>query len=172
MALRTTLAALLTAPLLVLTACGDATSVADPPVAPSPTTASSTQPPKREEPQRFIARWFEVGTRMQNSGNTHEYRSMQRGCRGCLSVASHIKESYQAGGYYRTKGVRSLQVAVEKRLGNRCLLDVHVNLFPTSYKESRDGSLKSLHGGPARFQVMVMPRSDSWVVTNFVQVPS
>ena len=67
---RPTLAGALTAPLLLfaLTACGDTTSVADPPISPPPTSSSATAPPKHETPQHFIRRWAQVEMQMENTG--------------------------------------------------------------------------------------------------------
>jgi hypothetical protein len=167
-----TLAGALSAPLFILAACGSGNdSVADPPVSPR-STSSSTGTPQRETPEAFIRRWFDEGTKMQNTGDTDAYLAMQRGCRDCAAVASRVGHAYSRGGFYRTKGVRSLRVTSSRASDGKRSLDIAVNLFPTAYATSSKGATEHFDGGPAHFQVQLKQAEASWLVTSFIQVAS
>src|SRR6201995_3332852 len=64
----------------------------------------------RETPSRFLRHWFAVEARMQNTGDTREFRSLQLGCASCTAIADQTQQAYAAGGYYRTKGVSDVTV--------------------------------------------------------------
>jgi hypothetical protein len=160
----------LAAPVLLLPACGGHDSVADPRVASAPTSSDSTDPPKRESPEHFIRRWFHVGTRMQNTGETADYRAMQHGCRGCTAVATRVERTYARGGYFHTRGLSSLKVLSDHKQGRQEVIDLRVVLYPTSYRGSAHQPRRHFHGGPAHFQVALSRRDSTWVVASFVQV--
>jgi hypothetical protein len=170
---RRTLAGALAAPLLLLAACGGGdTSIADPPISPGSTTSSPTDQPHRESPEHFIRRWFDAGTKMQNSGKTRSYVALQDRCSDCVTVADRVERTYAAGGYFKTRGVRDFRVTSSAADGNTRLMDVRVDLFPTTYLEHSGGTVKHFTGGPAHFQVGLKPSGESWLVTSFVQVAS
>jgi hypothetical protein len=167
------LAGTLAAPIVLLAACGgDDAPIADPPVSPRPTSSSPTGTPPQESPEAFIRRWFGEGTKMQNTGDTHAYLAMQRGCRDCVAVATRVKRTYSRGGFYRTKGVRSLRVASSRASDGTRSMDIRVNLYPTVYATSVDGVTEHFDGGPAHFQVRLREAKASWLVASFVQVVS
>jgi hypothetical protein len=169
MGLRPTLAGALLAPLLLLAACGGHTSVADPPVAPAPTT-SPTHAPKRESPDHFIRRWAAEDTRMQNTGETSKFRQMAKGCEGCLAVARFVDSTYAAGGRIETKGWSLMKVIPDDLHRGTQTFDFTVDSAPTTYWTSAGSSAKRFRGGRERFQLRLAPMSGSWVVTEFVQV--
>jgi len=158
----------LVAPLLLLAACGgDDTSIADPPISPGSPSSSPTTP-QRESPEHFIRRWFAEGTAMQNTGDVQTYLAMQRACRDCMAVASRVKRAYARGGFYKTKGVRTLRITSSRKH----TLDVTVDLFPTTYATSATAPSEHFDGGPEHFQVRLTPSANSWLVASFVQVTS
>ncbi|MFZ2013727.1 MAG: hypothetical protein WAV00_07900, partial [Nocardioides sp.] len=111
MAVRRILAAVLTAPLLTLTACGGGGgSIADPPISSAPSSSPTTQ--QRETPEHFIRRWAAENTRMQDTGHSSKFRSLSVGCRGCTRLADRVDAIYTAGGFIRTGGwqIRSVKV--------------------------------------------------------------
>jgi hypothetical protein len=174
MSVRRHLAGTLAVPLLVvaLTACGGGDdSVADPPIS-SPPTSSPTQAPHRESAEHFIRRWFQAGTQMQNSGETEAYRKMQRGCRGCMDVAARVKKTYARGGFFRTKGVRTLHIDSTSASRGKLVVDLSVDLYPTTYRDRAGAKAKHFHGGPARFQVTLRRAEASWLVASFVEIAS
>lgn len=171
MVVRRILTGALLAPLLTVSACGGGdSSVAAPPISPEPSTSSPTQAPERESPQHFIRRWFDSGTRMQNTGKTSAYRSLQDGCSDCVAVASRVEKAYAAGGYFKTGGVRELHVIDIKGSENHPTVDVKVKLAPTIYLEERGAEPKHFTGGVAYFQIGLELSDEDWLVTRFVQV--
>jgi hypothetical protein len=168
MRVRRTLAALLATPCL-LSACGGGSSVADPPVSSSPPSSSPTTPtPAHETPEHFIKRWLDIGTRMQNTGVTGEYISMTRHCGDCSAVAAKVAHAYAAGGYYKTRGVRTAKVASR----HNHTFDLVVTFYATTYATSSSSSTQHFDGGQERFQVGLIHHGMSWLVTSFVQVAS
>jgi hypothetical protein len=173
MVVRRILAGALLAPLLVLSACGgDHTSVADPPVSPTSPSASATDPPHRESAKAFIRRWFDAGTEMQNSGHTTAYRALQLGCSDCKAVADRVDKAYAAGGYYKTRGVRSLKFVARTGPKSMPTLEVQVDLAATTFVERKGAPTQHFTGGPAHFEVGLKASRQSWLVTSFVQVAS
>ena len=163
-----TLAGALTAPLFLLAACGGGDdSVADPPVSPS-STSSSTGTPQRETAEAFIRRWAAEDTRIQKTGRTAQFRSMSRGCKGCMKLANLVDRIYAHGGYVHTKGWRIEKVT---RAGNQ-LFDLYVFSTRTTYSETGSGPVHHLPSGPAQFQLTVSRSGSSWNVTSLVQVAS
>jgi hypothetical protein len=158
------LTGILAAPLL-LSACGGGDDpVADPPVSPSSTSAS-THPP-RETPEAFIRRWAAEDTRIQRTGNTHQFREMSQGCRGCTKLANLVDRIYAHGGYIDTNGWRINKIA-SSRSG---LFDLYVFVAPTTYAESKSDPKRHLPGGPAHFQLRIKRSGQSWSVASLVQV--
>lgn len=172
MVVRRSLAGALAAPLLLLAACGGgADSIADPPISSAP-TSSPTKPPKQESIESFIRRWVNEDTRMQNTGNTAEFRSMSKGCDGCDAVADRIEAIYKAGGRVRTDGWSLLRSYQSAHHGKTRTIELLVDSAPTAYTPSAGASLRHLQGGREHFQVRLIPTAHSWLVTQFVQVDS
>ena len=171
MAVRRILAAVLTAPLLTLTACGGGGgSIADPPISSAPSSSPTTQ--QRETPEHFIRRWFSVGTHMQNTGKTSAYLAMQLNCRGCRAVAQKVADAYEAGGFYRTRGVRDLSVISNRQTSAGRALSLEIDSYPTVFKTGSHAALQHFHGGPETYQVTLAKVKATWFVTQFVQVAS
>jgi hypothetical protein len=170
MRVRRTLAALLAAPCL-LSACGGGSSVADPPVSSHPTSSAPTiQPPAHESPEHFIRRWAAAEKRMENTGKTGPYLAMSQGCRACQQLAEDIGRFYSNGGYATWGGWRILSISREDPKGTSLVFDVKVDSLPTTYRESADGSIKHLQGGPATHQLTMQPVGRSWRVTQKAQL--
>jgi hypothetical protein len=173
MGVRRTLAAALAAPLLLLAACGGTdTSIADPPISPDATTSSPTGQPHRESPEHFIRRWVAEDTRMQNTGDTSAFRSMSQNCLGCVSVARRVEGIYGAGGFVKTDGWSLMRQTQSAHHGQKRTIELLVDSAPTTYVSSKGASPQHLKGGHEHFQVEIVPTSNSWAVTQFVQVAS
>jgi hypothetical protein len=151
---------------LLLAGCGGDTSVADPPVASSPSSPTSSAPPAHESAEHFIRRWVAEDTRIQQTGDTDRFRAMSVGCIGCIKLANLVDQIYDAGGYVHTKGwtIRGISPA-----GDRTF-DVHVYSAPTTYTKFKNGPVHHLPSGPAHFQLRLKPSGDAWRVSYLVQV--
>jgi hypothetical protein len=172
-AVRRALATALATPALLLAGCGsDDTETADPPlpVTPSP-TKTHQPPPKPETPEHFIRRWAAEGTRMQNTGDTASWLSLTKHCDGCDSVARLVSKTYQRGGDVSWDGWTFRRVS-KHHSGDRWFLDLFVDSAPTRFRPSREAEPKNLPGGRLHYQVQVVPRRHSWLVTSFIQVGS
>jgi hypothetical protein len=167
MAPRRALAGLLAAPVLVLTGCGDGSSVADPPVHSPPHSVATSDPPAHETAEHFIRRWAEEDTRIQQTGDTRHFREMSRGCRGCNKLAGLVERIYAAGGFIHTKGWTVERISRTKGT----TFDVYVFSAATTYSASKGGRVEHLPSGPAHFQ-LTLRRPDSWHVSSLVQVAS
>jgi hypothetical protein len=172
MGVRRILAGALTAPLLVLSACGGSDSVADPPVSSAPTSGPTTQPPKRESVSAFVHRWVREDARMQNTGDTSTFLGMSRHCEGCTSVAKTVSNIYERGGRIETRGWVVLSTHQSGRSGRVRTIDLVVDSAPTHYIPSRGAATKHLDGGREHFQIQVVPAADSWRVSRFIEVSS
>jgi hypothetical protein len=171
---RPALAGALAAPLLLLTltACGSDTSVADPPVSPPPTSSAPPTPPKRESPEHFIRRWAEVEKKMENTGQTHTYLAMSRGCVACRKLARLVEGYYEAGGFLKWGGWRILSIQVHGRTPHTTTFAVRNRSLPTAYKESAGGELSHFSGG-VTVQLLRLSRSaDSWIVRGKAELAS
>jgi hypothetical protein len=169
MRLRRTLAGALSAPLLLLAACGgDDTSVADPPVSPGSTSSSPTAPPQRETPEHFIRRWAAEDTKIQRTGKTSTFRAMSKGCAGCTKLANLVDRIYSHGGYVRTKGWRITKISRDRSN----TFDLFVFASATTYSESSSGAVHHLPSGPAHFQLVLESAGTSWNVTSLLQIAS
>jgi hypothetical protein len=167
-----TLAAALLATTLLLTACGDSTSIADPPVAPSSTSPSPNPPPKRETPEHFVRRWSAEDTRMQNTGDTKPFRQLSRHCSACSELADRIASIYDAGGYVRTRGWTIEHVRVISRTAESIVLNLDVDSHPTRYREKAGSPEMSLPGGKTQCRLAITPHNSTWNVTSLARVAS
>jgi hypothetical protein len=172
MGVRRILTGALTAPLLLLSACGGDDSVADPPISSAPTSSKATFPAKRESAEHFIRRWAAADIQMQNTGETAPFREMSDHCHDCLDLANRVDSIYRAGGYIHTEGWSVGKVAIVSQTGARLLINMHVVSKPTAYRESSNGPRKSYPGGPATYQLGVAKSADSWMVTSLGQLAS
>jgi hypothetical protein len=142
------LAGALTAPLLLLAACGSGQHpVPDPPVSPS-APSSSASPPEHESPEAFIRRWAEAEKRMENTGVTAQYQLLSAGCLPCLSLIRDVKRFYRNGGFIKWGGLRVISVVKRGRQhGGAMGFAVTTDSSPTHYKESAHSPLRTLKGG-------------------------
>jgi hypothetical protein len=162
------------APLLLaaLIACGGHhSSVADPPVDPSPST-SPTDPPTRESAEHFIRRWADEDIQMQNSGDTEAFRELSIKCHDCVDLANRVDSIYTAGGYIHTKGWTIRGISILSKSGRGVLANLRVVSRPTHYREAPGSPLKSYPGGPATYQLRVIASGNSWQVKSLGQVSS
>jgi hypothetical protein len=172
MAARHLFAGALTAPLLLLAACGGGDdSVADPPVSPSPPSPSASTP-QHESPEAFIRRWADADIAMQNSGHSWVFRRMSRRCKDCIALADRVDAIYNAGGYIRTNGwsIQKLEIVSAKH--GRLLVNLRVRSFPTTYRESAQGPKKGYPGGEALYQVGVEKIAEAWSVVSLGRLAS
>ncbi len=167
------LAALTCCALLTLCSCSDdSSSSADPP-SPTPTSASSEPSPTQEveTPEEFVARWIDLNTSMQNTGDTKAFRRVSSKCRPCLSTADQVDSIYKAGGYVKTDGWTAKSIAAsEPGTDGAVQLTIAVISAPTEYKESSDGQIQRLEGGDFRELMSIAPNGNSWIVTNLEQL--
>ena len=97
---------------LLLAGCGggDDDSVADPPVAPA--TSSPTASPQRESPEHFIRRWAAEDTRMQNTGETANFRDMSHGCDTSLDGSTPSAPKPPPHRFAPLRGFRSYRTSI------------------------------------------------------------
>ena len=161
---RLTLATALITPLLALSSCGDATSIADPPVAPSVTSAAPSRAPRRETPEHFIRRWVNLERRMENSGETGPYLRLSRGCTACMSLAKQIQAIYSAGGFVEWGGWRILNISVSSRRGQGTTYAVRNRSLTTTYRRSAHAPLQHLFGGVTTELLQLVWSDRAWNV--------
>src|SRR4051794_3435055 len=149
MAVRRPLAALLALPILLLTGCGDDSSIADPPVRSSPpSSAPTTDPPAHETAEHFIRRFYEAEAKMENTGHVKAYSAMTRKCAPCSALVENVQSIYRAGGFIRWGGLTI--ASIDKFSGSShsgLSFSIKFNARPTRYKESASSSTRSLPGG-------------------------
>lgn len=171
MPVRRLLSGALTAPLLILSACGGSPSVADPPVSPS-APSSSASPPRHETPEAFIRRWADADIAMQNSGNSSVFRELSRRCKDCLALANRVDRIYEGGGYIRTRGWSIRQIEVVSSDDGRLVMNLSVRSFPTRYQESSRGPRRAYPGGPAVYQLGLTRFAKTWSVVSLARLSS
>ena len=152
--------------LLLLTGCGGGQSTADPPL-PPPSSSATSPAPKPETPEHFIRRWAAEEARMEQTGETADYRAISRECEGCIRVADHVDRIYAHKGFIHTKGWRVRRIV---GLGHS-LFKLRVSTPSTVYAESASGPRIRLHAGPSAYQLKLRPEGLSWNVTSLIQVP-
>lgn len=161
----------LSAPLLLLSACGGDDSIADPPVLSAPTSSTPTGPPKQESAAHFIRRFARLESGMENTGETDSYKSLTRQCDACISLANQVKRYYSSGGFVRWGGWDIKRIA-RYPSGESQSFAVHVVSSPTKYRESEKDPVKRLAGGPATEIVTLRRSQDSWIVTSRARLGS
>lgn len=146
----------------VLTACGG-----DPPsppplsLSPTPTVSETTQ--ASESAEHFIRRWVQVDNRMQNTGDTSEYRSIaEPGCKACRGLADEVQRIYEAGGYIRTGGLVVRSIESVGRMNEGVTYEVAVDSAPTRFKRSSTSRLESFPGGRATYVLVIGRETGSW----------
>jgi hypothetical protein len=173
MGVRRILASAFAAPLFLgIAACGDDTSVANPPVQSGP-SSSPTQSAHRESPEHFIRRFAGIERRMENTGEIGDYTRLAHRCRACLDLAHQIHGFYRAGGYVRWEGWKILAIRPYASGGKAGrAYSVKVRSAPTVYRESSNGPIKNLNGGLAMEIVTLDRAGDSWVVIGRARMSS
>jgi hypothetical protein len=164
------LAGLLALP-LVLCACGNGDSVADPPVSSAP-TSSPTGTPHRESPEHFIRRWTKAEAKMENTGDTADYLALSRGCLACQELAHTIRQYYSAGGYVRWGGWRILSIEVNSKQHDATTYAVRNRSMPTTYRKARDSSLQHFSGGVTTELLQLARTHGTWRVTSKAELAS
>lgn len=165
-----TLAALVLPALLA--GCGGHSSVADPPVASSPSSPTSSAPPAHETAEHFIRRWAETEKAMENTGRTAIYLAMSDGCTACSKLAGQIKAFYAAGGFVRWGGWRITSIAVNAHNNGATTYAVRNRSLPTVYRESATGVTKHLAGGVTTELLTVERTKDAWHITAKAELAS
>ena len=166
MLVRITLATVLSAPALLLTACGGGTSsVADPPV--STVTSATPNPPKRETPEHFIRRWAKAEQVMENTGHTSSYLALSRRCKSCRALAAQVVRFYKSGGYVRWKGRRIRSMHLYGHRSATFTYAVRVVAAPTLYRPSSDAPIEHLAGGPSTELITINKAEGQWTVVGY-----
>lgn len=168
MSVRRTVVALVGAGLLVSGCSDDPEPRFRPTDPPSPTEATTTAEPEAQSPEEFIREWFEVGTEMQNTGETDAFRAMTPGCEPCENLAERVTQYYANGGFIQ---IESQEVSQVRPLSRR-EFSVMVNAATTTYKESVDSKRVTLPGGRNEFRVFLRQSGRGWLVTDFLDTPS
>jgi hypothetical protein len=158
MGVRRILVGTFAAPLLLtVSACGDDTSVANPPIK-SARSSSPTAEPHASVSDRvvsFVRQWAAEDIRMQNSGDSRRFRHLSQHCHDCLSLADRVDGIYARGGFIRTAGWTIKRVEIVRKHAGSYLVDLKVVSKPTYYRESAGGQRRSYPGGPATYQLRV-----------------
>ncbi|MCF6376410.1 hypothetical protein L2K70_02220 [Nocardioides KLBMP 9356] len=130
---------------------------------PSP-TASESETPNAESAEDFIRKWAAVEAQMENTGETAEYRAMSKGCKACSELADNVERVYEAGGYLKWDGWQIKRITQREFQDNQYV--VKVVSRPTEYKESSNGAVKKLAGGPGAHLLTLKTLGDSWLVVD------
>jgi len=171
MDVRRTLAFALVVPLL-LAGCSEdepTPKMPDPPPTSSPTPSPSvSETPEAESAEDFIRRWAAIEAKMENTGDTSEYRELSGDCKACTGLASDVEDLYAAGGYLKWSGWTILRVT--PRPGSETEFVVRVDSSPTEYRERTEGPLKRLEGGRGAHLLTLAKDDISWVVVEKAMV--
>jgi hypothetical protein len=135
-------------------------------------SSSAIDPSEQPEPQtaeEFIDEWFRLGTEMQNTGSTEEFRAASHNCRPCDEFAESVEQIYRAGGFIQidSEEVVSTQ-PLRGRPANRPEFVVKVRASPTSYKESSTAENTSLPGGLNTYEVSLVKRPQGWAISTYL----
>lgn len=126
-----------------------------------------------ESPTAFLPRWVAASNEMQNSGEINDYLQMSKGCGSCRDVAERVEAAFSAGGFFRTRGWRVLDITDRTTDDARPILDLRVDSAPTTLRESAGGQLVRYPGGDFTYRFRLMSDgSGSWTVRRLTQVPS
>lgn len=169
--MRRRLIAVLLLPLLAA-GCGGH-PVQPPPFTPStsaPSSPATSASPHAETAEDFIRRWVEVSNRMQNTGDTGEYRGLVDGCKACISVAADIERIYAAGGFVRTDGWEILSLGGASGPSNKPTVVFIVESHPTQYRPHAGAPIQRFPGGETKHEISLVKRGLSWEVTDLVEV--
>ena len=169
----------LAVPLVLLVSCSDDDPepilAPSPSSTPTPTTESAepspTESAEPESPEAFIRRWNEVGTEMQNTGETEAFLALSaKSCQPCQDLAEVVSGYFDAGGYVETGGltIKSIRPLNPGETGSAEFIVSAVST-PTEYKESRSGDSQTLPGGKAEFRFVLTQRQSEWLVTDYLQ---
>jgi hypothetical protein len=170
-----TLAAAVTVPLLLLSACSE--DDPEPIVAPSPTASpASTEPSptksaEREDPKEFIQRWWDLNTDLQNTGDSKAFQSVSaKSCSPCNDFIALIEGFYSAGGYVETTKftvttVRPLNPGAKKKAE----FIVKGTGGRTTYRESKSAPVETLPGGDSEYRFVLSLGPTGWRVTDYLQ---
>jgi hypothetical protein len=151
---------------------GDASSTAGPtPSVPTSSAPTSTPTPERETPEEFVRRWVEVDRKMQNTGDTAEYRQISALCRPCLEVAEQVEGYFKAGGYVKTDGW-TIEALSATRRGRSASVRIDVDSARTTYVVAQGEDEKELAGGRGSYLLSLRARESSWVLADLVAVPA
>lgn len=161
---------------IALTGCNGDEPQPDPtPIVASPTESRSASPtpsdsatPEAESAKDFIRRFVAVQNEAQVTGDVKEYRSLQRKCPPCMSLADRVEAIYADGGWIKTDGWSIRKI--ERNTKDDYYIDV--TSAPTKYRESASAQVKSFEGGRRRHHIFLRETGDSWLVTEVLQVSS
>ncbi|MBS2936565.1 hypothetical protein KDN32_02275 [Nocardioides sp. J2M5] len=172
MHVRRALALTVIAP-LVLAGCSDGDPEAEP-TPKMPETSSSSPTPtesetvEAESAEDFIRRWAATEAKMENTGETAEYRQLSADCEACVDLADLVEKWYAAGGFIEWDGWRVLEIKESSSRSSDFM--VRVRSSPTRYKESARGPVKTFDGGPGAHRLVLRREGASWVVTHKSEV--
>lgn len=169
MPVRRSLAGALTAPLLILSACGGSSSVADPPVSPS-APSPSADPPRHETPEAFIRRWANAEQAMQNTGRTQRYLTLSRGCRACHVLARTVARYYARGGFVHWEGWDIRSIRHYPSAADSLSFQVRSDSAPTVYRTSGGSPEQHLPGGDITYILTLKPASGPFHVSAKAQL--
>jgi hypothetical protein len=170
MGVRRILTGALTAPLLLLSACGGGDSVADPPISSAPTSSEPTHPAKHESPEAFIRRWANAEKSMENTGETGPYLQISDKCKACRGLAHDIRAFYAAGGFARWGGWKILNISRSGPVAGGTAYSVRVISRPTTYRKSAHAAIQHLAGGSATHQITLRQVDGEWQVVGKAQL--
>lgn len=168
---------------LGLTACSDNAptprrqpSTQSPPGTPTPPPASdpppSTPPAEPETATAFLQRWLEVSNAMQSTGDTAEFRSLQRDCDSCQELANFVDQISSRGGSIQTQGSKMIGLRKVGSSGKVLVFEFDLRSQPTRYSRSEDAPFELLPGGTEHLQINVTnTASAGWVVTRQSRIP-
>lgn len=163
MSVRRTTAAVLAAGLLLAGCSDDPEPRFEPTESPSPTESSSSAAPKAQSPEDFIREWFDVGTDMQNSGETDGFLQLSADCDACERFAADVERVYSDGGSIRIKSEKVRQI--EPVGGNA--FEVTVVSSPTTFREAAGSKPDSFPGGSNTYRVTLVEQQEEWRVTDY-----
>ena len=85
--------------------------------APSDPTTTDSPEPEKLSPEETVRAWVEAQNLALRTGDTSEASVLSQACDACKDFIDPIKETYEAGGRYRTNGWRIVSLELQSSEG-------------------------------------------------------
>lgn len=134
-----------------------------------PALPAAARAPTRAGAEAFVRYYIDLLNYAGATGDTDAFEAAAKGCDSCANLAQNFRDTYENGGYYKTRGwrVETLFASVAGNLSSTAVAQVKETRI--TWRESEDARIRHLPADRVSLRFSMSRSDGSWQIRRFTR---